>query len=117
MAENYVAIPIPRATEDDAPNHLEYIKGFRDELLPALDLKVDNGDCRTTYLDHEFTHATVTGDQITIDYKVTTDTYHGRKDIDGLDSDSRAITGKSNGNHWIFRHFTYPDARSTFEEF
>ncbi|MCP9859834.1 MULTISPECIES: hypothetical protein [unclassified Cyanobium] len=117
MTEDHVAIPIPISSEDDEPDYLEYIKGFRDELRPALDLKVDDGDCRTTYLDHEFTDATMAGDQITIDYEVTTDTYYGCKDIDSLGSVWRAITGTSNGAHWIFPHYTYPDDRSTFEEF
>jgi hypothetical protein len=115
--ENYVAIPIPDSTEDDEPDYLEYIKGFHEELTPALDLKVDDGDCRTQYMDHQFTDVTVQGGQITVDYEITTDTYYGCKDIDRMGTLWRAITGQSNGTHWIFPHYTYAEPRSTFEEF
>jgi len=115
--ENYVAIPIVIASEDDdEPDYLKYIRSFQDDLIPALDLKVDDGDCRTTYIDHELTEVSVRGDQITVDYEITTDTYYGCKDIDSMGTIWRAITGSSDGAHWIFPHCTYPEPRSTFEE-
>lgn len=117
MANDRIAIPIPIPSDHDEPDYLEYIKGFRDELRPALDLKVDDGDCRTTCLGHEFTEVIVTGDQIIIHYEITTDTYYGCKDIESIGSEWRVVTGVNNGSHWIFLRCTYPEARSTFEEF
>jgi hypothetical protein len=103
--------------EDDCIDLLGYLEGFEEEFSRALDLKVDDGDCRTTYVDHRITDASLTSDGIDIHYDIDTHTFYGCKDMDSEGTVSRVLTGVSNGTHWVFAPSLHLDPRSTLDEF
>ena len=114
-----ILIPIPPGLEDEDEevDLLAYLQGHAEALSPAFDLKVDDGDCRTSYVDHEITDVSLTHDGVQIEYSVSTHTYYGCKDMDSDDTIWRSLAGASNGAHWVFKPSLSLDPRSTFEEF
>ena len=116
---NEICIPIPPGLEDEDVDIdlIEYLEGYAGELSPAFDLKVDDGDCRTSYSGHQIMHASLINDGVLIEYEISTHTYHGCKDMDSEDTIWRSFYGVSNGTHWVFKPSLSPDPRSTFEEF
>ena len=114
-----ILIPIPPGLddEDEEVDLLEYLQCHAEALSPAFDLKVDDGDCRTSCVGHEITDVSLTDDGVQIEYEVLTHTYYGCKDIDSDGAISRSLAGVSNGTNWVFKTSLSLDPRSTFEEF
>lgn len=115
--EIFIPIPPGLEDEDEEVDLLEYLQGHAEVLSPAFDLKVDDGDCRTSYVDHEITDVSLVDDGVHIEYAVSTHTYHGCKDMDSDGTIWRSLAGVSNGTHWVFKPSLSLDPRSTFEEF
>jgi hypothetical protein len=113
-----IHIPIlPGLGEDNEEEVFEYLAGLTETLRPAFDLKVDDGDERTTCVNHQITCVTLTDYGVQIDYEISTHTFYGCKDIDSEGFVCRTVNGVSNGTHWVFRRSLSVDPRSTFEEF
>ena len=114
-----IRIPIPCDLEDEGAetNLLEYLESFIEELSPAFDLKVDDGDCRTSYVDHQIVNASLTDSGVLVEYEISTHTFYGCKDMDSDGTVGRSFIGVSNGTHWVFAPSLSMDPRSTFEEF
>lgn len=113
-----IYIPIPPGLEkEEEVDLIEYLERYADALSPAFDLKVDGGDCRTSYVDHQIIDATLTDNGIMVHYEISTHTYHGCKDMDSEDTILRDFFGLSDGIHWVFQSSLSLDPRSTFEEF
>ena len=119
MMDNEIWVPIPPGLEDETEESdlLEYLSSFTESLRPAFDLKVDDGDGRTTCISHQITCASLTEGAVLIEYEISTHTFYGCKDIDSEGWVCRSINGISNGTHWVFRASLSVDPRSTFEEF
>ena len=117
--DNEICIPIPPDLEDEEEgiDLIEYVQGYVDELSPAFDLKVDDGDCRTSYVDHQITRVSLTDSGVLIEYEILTHTYYGCKDMDSDGTVWRNFSGVRSGTHWLFKPSLSPDPRSTFEEF
>jgi hypothetical protein len=117
--DNEISIPIPPNLEDDEGevDLIEYLESYADDLSPAFDLKVDDADCRTSYVDHQITHASLTDSGVWIEYEILTHTYHGCKDMNSDGRVWRDLFGVRSGTHWVFKPSLSLDPRSTFEEF
>ena len=117
--DNEISIPVPSVLEDEEGevDLIDYLENYAEELSPAFDLKVDDGDCRTSYVDHQITHASLTDGGVLIEYEILTHTYYGCKDMDSDGSVCRNFSGVRSGAHWVFKPSLSLDPRSTFEEF
>jgi hypothetical protein len=110
----HVRIPSPGAGLDpDALVH--HANLYIDELQAAFDLDLD--DERATLDECRVQKVTLAGCNVKISYWYSYSAYYGCKDMDYANDNDGEVTGRVEGDEWIFEAHVPEPPRSTFEEF
>ena len=95
----------------------DFLRDNLEDLYPAMDLEVQDVDDRATLDNVEIDSVSILGSLVTVNYRVDFSAYHGCRDMNYDDYDSRSIAGKRIGDRIEFdEHIPLPQ-RSTHEEF
>lgn len=88
------------------------------ELLPVLDLEVDDHDDRALLDDVQVTEVEFDPVAKTVEvfYNVTYSAHHGCRDLSYTEIDDRSVIGTLEGSNWVFDEYVPPHRLSPSEE-
>jgi hypothetical protein len=118
--QNLIHIPIPSELEEPASafDLVAYFQRFiQKELHPALDTEVWEIDERAYVYETVITDVEIEEDNIHVNYNVLFDAYYGCRNQNYAGEEDRTITGRRQGNNWVFEPNKPRERRNTHDEF
>ena len=103
--------------EIDESDWASYLKAQVHEYEDALDCTANEYDNRSLVDGIRVTGVDVGENQVTIYYDVDISAYHGCRDLNYAETDSRDVTAIREGQELTFEVFEPPPPRDTYEEF